>query len=74
MLALGELRRGIEAMPEGGRKQTFLDWLEDDVPAYFSGRILPIDTHIADFWGRLCAAAGRPLPANDSLLGATTLM
>ena len=74
VLTLGELRRGIEAMPEGGRKQTFLDWLEDDLPAYFSGRILPIDTHIADFWGRLCATAGRPLPAIDSLLAATALM
>lgn len=41
--------------------------------AYFAGRILPIDTRIADCWGKLCAEAGRPLPAIDSLLAATAL-
>ena len=73
VLTLGELRKGIEAMPEGQRKHSFLDWLENEVPAYFAGRILPIDTRIADCWGKLCAEAGRPLPAIDSLLAATAL-
>jgi predicted nucleic acid-binding protein len=73
VLTLGELRKGIEAMPEGQRKRSFLDWLENEVPTYFAGRILPIDTRIADGWGRLCATAGRPLPAIDSLLAATAL-
>jgi predicted nucleic acid-binding protein len=73
VLTLGELRKGIEAMAEGERKQSYLDWLENDVPAYFSGRIIPIDTRIADCWGRLCASAGRTLPAIDSLLAATAM-
>lgn len=47
------------------------DWLETDLPAFFTGRILPIDVKVTDRWGRLLAAAGRPLPAIDSLLGAT---
>ena len=42
-----------------------------DLPAFFSGRILGIDTAVADRWGRLVAQAGRPLPAIDSLLLAT---
>lgn len=73
VVTLGELRKGIEALPEGARKRTLLDWLEIDLPAFFTGRILPIDATVADRWGRLVAQAGRPLPAIDSLLAATAL-
>ena len=73
VLTLGELRKGIEAMPAGERRTTFLDWLENDIPQYFGGRILPVDGRIAERWGQLCASAGRPLPAIDSLLAATAL-
>ena len=73
VLTLGELRKGIEAMAAGARKTSFLDWLENDIPRYFTGRILPVDRRIAERWGHLCATAGRPLPAIDSLLAATAL-
>jgi len=73
VLTLGELRKGIEAMPAGARKTSFLDWLENDIPTYFAGRILPVDRRIAERWGHLCGTAGRPLPAIDSLLAATAL-
>lgn len=56
-----------------GLFENTLDWLETDLPAHFMGRILPIDSAVADRWGRLVAAAGRPLPAIDSLLAATAL-
>jgi predicted nucleic acid-binding protein len=35
--------------------------------------ITSVDGAVADHWGRLAAAAGRPLPAVDSLLAATAL-
>lgn len=73
VLTLGELRKGIEAMPAGARKTSFLDWLENDIPPYFAGRMLPVDRRIAERWGHLCGTAGRPLPAIDSLLAATAL-
>lgn len=73
VLTLGELRRGVEGLPEGDRKRRLLDWLEVELPAYFAGRILPVDATVADRWGRLLAQAGRPLPAIDSLLAATAL-
>jgi predicted nucleic acid-binding protein len=73
VLTLGELRKGIEAMPTGVRRTSFLDWLENDIPQYFGGRILPVDRRIAERWGHLCGTAGRPLPAIDSLLAATAL-
>ncbi|GAA4331482.1 type II toxin-antitoxin system VapC family toxin [Pigmentiphaga soli] len=72
-LTMGELRKGIEQMPEGGRKRIYLDWLEVELSRFFSGRILAIDQPVADCWGRLVAQAGRTLPAIDSLLGATAL-
>lgn len=73
VLTLGELRKGVEGLTEGDRKRRLLDWLEVELPTYFAGRILPVDTTVADRWGRLLAQAGRPLPAIDSLLAATAL-
>jgi len=71
VLTLGELRKGIEGLADAKRRMSLTDWLETDLPVFFAGRILGIDAQVADRWGRLVAAAGRPLPAIDSLLGAT---
>ncbi len=73
VLTLGEIRKGIELVPDGQRKLRLLDWLEVDLPKFFAGRILPVDGPVADRWGRLLADAGRPVPAVDSLLAATAL-
>jgi toxin FitB len=71
VLTLGELRKGIEGITDADRRMILLDWLETELPAFFTGRILTVDAHVADRWGRMLAAAGRPVPAIDSLLGAT---
>lgn len=71
VLTLGELRKGMENIADVNRKMALLDWLEADLPTFFTGRILAIDTQIADKWGRMVAAAKRPVPAIDSLLAAT---
>ena len=73
VLTLGEIRKGIEGVDDEIRRQALLDWLETDLPTFFTGRILSIDGAVADRWGRLIAAAGRPLPVIDSLLAATAL-
>lgn len=73
VLTLGEIRKGIEGIGDETRRQTLLDWLETDLPTFFLGRILAVDGPVADRWGRLSAAAGRPVPAIDSLLAATAL-
>ena len=72
VLTLGEIRKGIERL-DAARQQPLLDWLEVELPNYFLGRLLAIDAHTADRWGRLLASAGRPLTAVDSLLAATAL-
>lgn len=73
VLTLGELRKGIEGVLDAKRRMALMDWLETDLPGFFAGRILPVDAPVADRWGRLVAASGRPLPAIDSLLGATAV-
>ena len=73
VLTLGEIRKGIESVGDEVRRQALLDWLETDLPTFFTGRILTVDGAVADRWGRLIAAAGRPLPAIDSLLAATAI-
>ncbi|RDI22031.1 hypothetical protein DFR41_108155 [Pseudacidovorax intermedius] len=74
VLTLGEIRKGIAGVPEPARRQVLADWLEVDLPLFFTGRVLGIDAAVADRWGRLVAEAGRPLPAIDSLLAATALV
>ncbi len=73
VLTLGEIRKGIETVSDEVRRQALSDWLETDLTTFFTGRVLPVDQAVADRWGRLVAAAGRPLPAIDSLLAATAL-
>jgi len=76
VLTLGEIRKGIERLDatQGTARRTLLvDWLEQELPTYFLGRMLPIDAGVADRWGRLQSDAGRPLPAIGGLLAATAL-
>jgi toxin FitB len=73
VLTLGEIRKGVQGVADEARRQVLIDWLETDLPRFFMGRILNVDGAVADRWGRIIAAAGRPLPAIDSLLAATAL-
>ena len=73
VLTLGELRKGIQLIPDGERRLRLLDWLETELPKFFAGRTLAVDASVADRWGRLQADAGRSVPAVDSLLAATAL-
>jgi len=76
VLTLGEIRKGIErddANTDAARRRDQNDWLEQDLPTFFLGRILSVDATVADQWGHLQALAGGTLPAIDSLLAATAL-
>jgi predicted nucleic acid-binding protein len=74
VLTLGEIRKGIDGVPDPVRRLGLIDWLETELPAFFAGRILPVDAKVADGWGRLVAQVGRPVPAIDSLLAATAVV
>lgn len=76
VLTLGEIRKGVASLPQGRRRTQLETWLELDLQARFSGRILTIDGPIADRWGLLAAEAkrkGKALSAIDGLLAATAL-
>lgn len=73
VLTLGEIRRGIETVRDARRRASLGDWLEAELPRFFTGRILDVSSAVADRWGRLLAAAKRPVAAIDGLLAATAL-
>jgi predicted nucleic acid-binding protein len=76
VLTLGEVRKGLAGLALGKRRTQIETWLEVELKARFSGRILPIDAPVADRWGSLAAQAkrrGTPLPIIDGLLAATAL-
>lgn len=74
VLSLGEIRKGVERLGDGARKEKLRVWLEQDLPARFGERLLPVTSGIADRWGRLAAESNRPVAAVDSLLAATALL
>ena len=78
VLSIGEMRDGVERLQVSTKKRERLRvWLEQDIPDWFEGRILPVDMAVADRWGRLISERrtfGKPLPAVDSLLAATALV
>jgi predicted nucleic acid-binding protein len=76
VLTLGEIRKGVAGLPLSKRRRHLESWLELDLQARFSGRLLPIDAAIADRWGILTADAkkkGAGIGTIDGLLAATAL-
>lgn len=73
VLVLGEIRKGAEAVR--GRDPVIADalglWLSG-LARSFAGRVLPVDSAVAEAWGHLSAA--RTLPVIDGLMAATALM
>lgn len=73
-ITIGEIKKGIEKLPDSKRKKALASWLEEDLLVRFRGRILPLDIPVLLTWGRLVASLereGKPIPAIDSLLAAT---
>ncbi len=70
VLTIGEIRKGIELLRarDPAQADVFASWL-GELQRRFAERILPIETRIADTWGRLNATA--PRNKVDSLIDAT---
>ncbi|HEX3129466.1 MAG TPA: type II toxin-antitoxin system VapC family toxin [Thermoanaerobaculia bacterium] len=72
--SLAEIRRGIELMSAGKRRDRLAAWLSRDLPARFEGRILDVDSRIAEAWGVVMARghkAGSSAGAWDACFAAT---
>ncbi len=75
VITIGELKKGINKLPESKKKELLDGWLHEELLTRFQDHILPIDTDTMLVWGAMNAqleAAGRPIPAMDALLAATT--
>lgn len=76
VITIGEIKKGIEKLPDSRRKAVLEEWLETDLLIRFGERILPIDTDVMLVWGELVAdleRQGRRMPAIDSLIAAIAL-
>ncbi len=72
VMTLGEIRKGIEQMRRKDVTQAVVLelWLYT-LERTFAGRLLAVDSGVADQWGKLQAI--RPVPIVDALLAATCL-
>jgi hypothetical protein len=71
--SLAEIRREIELMPPGRRRDRLAAWLSRDLPARFEGRILDVDSQVAEAWGTVMARgqkAGASVNAWDACFAA----
>jgi predicted nucleic acid-binding protein len=76
VLSLGEIVKGIAALPQGKRRRNLEAWLDAEIRPWFADRLLPVSAAIAERWGRLSARAraqGISLPVVDGLIAATAL-
>lgn len=75
VVTVGEVKKGIDKLPESQRKKTIENWFENDLLVKFDGQILVLDLPVILVWGELVGELekkGRKLPALDSLIAATT--
>jgi toxin FitB len=76
VLSLGEIKKGIERLADGKRKQRLLrDYVV--LRSRFSSRVLAVTDVVAERWGDLAAhatAAGRHVHVVDGLVAATALV
>jgi toxin FitB len=75
VLTLGELRKGVDLLPDGARRDALAAWIVR-FGTDFADRTLPVDARIASRWGAVTAAAargGRVVSVIDGLVAATAL-
>jgi predicted nucleic acid-binding protein len=77
VLTLAEIRRGIELLPQGKRRDELEHWFETDLLEPFDdANILPVTRAVGDRWAALSARAqqkGIQPAVIDGLLAATAL-
>jgi toxin FitB len=74
VITFGELRKGIEKLPDSAKKDTLNRWIDEEMTQRFKNRILDVSMKEANEWGNVLAGAeknGTPIPAIDALIAAT---
>jgi len=76
VITIGEIRKGIEKLPDLKRKSMLKEWLAAELFVRFSDRILPIDLNVILVWGQMVGRlelSGKKMAAMDSLIAAIAL-
>ena len=75
VVTVGEIQKGIAALPVSKRRTALAEWLEELIYRY-DKRILPLDVKVLRQWGEITGKLekkGRVLPLMDSLIAATAI-
>jgi predicted nucleic acid-binding protein len=73
VVTIAELRHGIDRMPSGARRERIDKWLTEELLLRFEGRVLGIDTYVANIWGIFIACiktSGRSIGPMDACIAA----
>lgn len=76
IMSIAEIRRGIALMDNGRKRDALAEWLAEDLPQRFDGRVIPVDEPVALAWGDLMGSAkrsGRGMSSMDGLIAATAI-
>jgi toxin FitB len=74
VITIGEIKKGIELLPQSRKRRTLEDWLLKGVLVRFQENIVKLDTGVILAWGVLTGEldrSGTPMPALDSLIAAS---
>ena len=76
VVTIGEIRAGIEVLPEGRKRTDLIGWLAS-IQGTYGDRMLDVTLEIAGEWGRVSALGrrqGRTIAAADGIIAATALV
>ena len=76
VITFGEIRLGIEDLPEGKRRAALEQWLEQGVPEWFQDNLLSVTKAITGRWGQITVQAkrkGLTIATADGLIAATAI-
>jgi predicted nucleic acid-binding protein len=74
VVTIAELRYGFDRMAAGYKRNRLDEWLKDELPLRFEGRILAVDNVVAEACGKLIArseAIGHRMEVMDAFIAAT---
>jgi len=74
-LTIGEIAKGIGALPESKRRTELETWLAK-LETFYADRIIPIEKETAHIWGKITSEAkqkGEIIPVIDGLISATAI-
>jgi predicted nucleic acid-binding protein len=74
VISFAEIRRGVEMLMAGRRRERLANWLAEELPLRFEERILDIDPRVAETWGVVMARGqkiGLTIGSMDAFVAAT---